>query len=105
MLRIVSGVAGMGRGRRGTIRDRGRGGLGAGVYEAQGTQFGKVFEGSAGQARSSEAKAVIAATLELHRASERAKRPEFTDEIREQLADSNPPLPSALVVFAENDCS
>ena len=56
-----------------------------------------------GQARSSEAKAVIAATLELHCASGRAKRPEFTDEIREQLADTNPPLPSALVVFAETD--
>jgi len=56
-----------------------------------------------GQARSGEARALIAAALELHRASEKVKRPEFTDEIREQLADSNPPLPSALVVFAQND--
>lgn len=55
------------------------------------------------QARSNEARALIAATLELHRASEKVKRPEFTDEIREQLADSNPPLPSVLVVFAQND--
>ncbi len=55
------------------------------------------------QARGSEAQAVIAATLDLHRVSEKAKRPDFTDEIREQLADTNPPLPSALVVFAEND--
>jgi hypothetical protein len=56
-----------------------------------------------GQARSGEARALIAAALELHRASEKVKRPEFTDEIREQLGDSNPPLPSALVVFAQND--
>jgi hypothetical protein len=46
---------------------------------------------------------LIAAALALNRASERVKRPEFTDEIREQLADSNPPLPSVLVVFAEGD--
>jgi hypothetical protein len=50
-----------------------------------------------------EAQAVIAATLDLHRVSEEARRPDFTDEIREQLADTNPPLPSALVVFAQND--
>src|SRR2546422_6204926 len=46
------------------------------------------------EAGSREAEAVIAAALELHRASEMVKRPEFTDEIGEQLADSNPPLPS-----------
>ena len=56
-----------------------------------------------GQARSSETRTVIAAALELHRASEKVKRPEFTDEMGEQLADSNPPLPSVLVVFAESD--
>ena len=56
-----------------------------------------------GQAKSSEARTVIAAVLELHRASERVKRPEFTDEMGEQLADSNPPLPSVLVVFAQGD--
>ena len=55
------------------------------------------------QAKGSEAKTLIAATLELQQVSGRAKRPEFTDEMGEQLADSNPPLPSALVVFAEND--
>ena len=55
------------------------------------------------QARSSEVRAVIGATVNLHRVSERAGRPDLTDEMREQLADSNPPLPSALVVFAEND--
>jgi hypothetical protein len=55
------------------------------------------------QARSSEVQGVIAATVDLRCASEKVERPEFTDEMREQLADSNPPLPSALVVFAEND--
>jgi hypothetical protein len=56
-----------------------------------------------GRARSSEARALIAAALELHRASEEVKRPELSDEIREQLADSNASLPSVLVVFAEGD--
>jgi hypothetical protein len=55
------------------------------------------------QARGSEVRAVITAALDLHRASQRAKRPELTDETGEQLVDCNPPLPSALVVFAEND--
>jgi len=55
------------------------------------------------QARSSEARSVIGGTIDLHRVSKKSKRPDFTDEIREQLADTNPPLPSALVVFAEND--
>src|SRR2546425_437856 len=55
------------------------------------------------EAGSREAKAVIAAALELHRASERVKRPEFTDEMGEHIADSNPPLPGVLVVFAQND--
>jgi hypothetical protein len=56
-----------------------------------------------GQARSGEARALIAAALELHRTSEKVNRPELTDEIREQLADSNAPLPSVLVIFAEGD--
>ena len=55
------------------------------------------------QTKGSEARALITATLELQRVSEKAKRPEFTDDMGEQLADSNPPLPSVLVVFAEND--
>lgn len=63
----------------------------------------KRLERLGAKAGSSEARAVIGATLNLHRASEKAKRPEVTDEIREQLGDSNPPLPGALVVFAEND--
>jgi hypothetical protein len=55
------------------------------------------------QAKGNEARALIAATLELRHISEEAKRPEFTDEMGEQLADSNPPLPSVLVVFSERD--
>ncbi len=55
------------------------------------------------QARSSEARAVIRAALDLQRISKTAKRPDLTDEIRGRLYDFNPPLPSALVVFAEND--
>lgn len=51
----------------------------------------------------SKARAIIEATLELRRASKRAKGPPFTNDVREQLADSNPPLPSVLVVFSETD--
>jgi len=53
--------------------------------------------------RASTASAIIKATLELQRASERAKRPPFTDDMGEQLSDCNPPLPSLLVVFSETD--
>lgn len=51
----------------------------------------------------SKARAIMEATLQLQRASKRTKRPPSTDDIREQLADSNPPLPSVLVVFSETD--
>ena len=51
----------------------------------------------------SKARAIIKTTLELQRVSEKAKRPPFTDEMGEQLADSNPALPSVLVVFSESD--
>jgi len=57
----------------------------------------------AGQAREEGVKDLLGAALELERASALASRPEVTDEIREQLMDTNPPLPAALVVFAEND--
>ena len=55
------------------------------------------------QARGEWVKALIAAALELERTSGLVPRPEVTDEMREQLMDTNPPLPAALVVFAEND--
>jgi len=57
----------------------------------------------AAQARGETSKALIAAALELERTSESVRRPEFTDDMREQLMDTNSPLPAALVVFAEND--
>jgi hypothetical protein len=51
----------------------------------------------------SKARAIMKATLELQRTSHRAKRPPFTEDVGEQLSDSNPPLPSMLVVFSEAD--
>src|SRR5260370_20144477 len=53
--------------------------------------------------QASTASAIVKAMLQLQRVSQRAKRPSFTDEMGEQLADSNPPLPSLLVVFSEAD--
>ena len=41
--------------------------------------------------------------LELCRVSERAKRPEFTEDMGEQLMDSNPPLPCLLAAFSQSD--
>jgi hypothetical protein len=55
------------------------------------------------QARGEGVKALLAAALELEGTSGLVPRPEVTDEMREQLMDTNPPLPAALVVFAEND--
>jgi len=55
------------------------------------------------QARGETIKALIAGVLELERTSALVRRPEFTDDLREQLMDANSPLPAALVVFAEND--
>jgi len=50
-----------------------------------------------------EVRKLLKAVLELADISERARRPELTDEIREELCDTNPPLPSLLAVFAESD--
>ncbi len=55
------------------------------------------------QAREEGVKALLAAALELERTSALAPRPEVTDEMREQLMDTNSPLPGVLVVFAESD--
>jgi hypothetical protein len=43
------------------------------------------------------------ALLDLTGITGRAKRPELTDRMREELCDTNPPLPSLLAVFAEDD--
>lgn len=48
-------------------------------------------------------KDLLAAVLELERISALVQRPEFTEDMREQLMDTNSPLPAILVVFAEND--
>ena len=53
--------------------------------------------------RGQQAKALLKGALELAAISERAKRSELTDEMREILCDSNPPLPTLLAVFAESD--
>jgi hypothetical protein len=46
---------------------------------------------------------LIDAVLDLESISRQAKRPKLTDEMREELCDTNPPLPSLLAVFAEGD--
>jgi len=46
---------------------------------------------------------LVDAFLDLADISEHAKRPELTDEMREELCDNNPALPSLLAVFAEGD--
>ena len=53
--------------------------------------------------KTGETRALIKAALELERISATMQRPEYPDDVREQLGDTNPPLPAALVVFAEHD--
>jgi hypothetical protein len=50
-----------------------------------------------------ETRDLLNAVLELSEVSEQAKRPELTEEMREELCDTNPALPSLLAVFAQND--
>jgi hypothetical protein len=50
-----------------------------------------------------EVKLLIGGLRELCRVSKQAKRPEFTDEMGEQLMDSNPPLPCLLAAFSSGD--
>jgi hypothetical protein len=53
--------------------------------------------------RDPEVQALIGGLLELCRVSSRAKRPEFTDDMGEQLMDTNPPLPCLLAAFTQGD--
>jgi hypothetical protein len=53
--------------------------------------------------RSREVKVLVRALLELGAIAKRAKRPEFTDDMGEQLTDSNPPLPCLLAAFSQGD--
>ncbi len=55
------------------------------------------------QVKKKEVRAILSALLELSEISEEAKRPQLTDEMREELCDSNPPLPSLLAVFTQED--
>ncbi|MBZ5685515.1 MAG: hypothetical protein LAP86_10815 [Acidobacteriia bacterium] len=50
-----------------------------------------------------EVNLLITGVLELCRVSKQAKRPEFNDEMGEQLMDSNPPLPCLLAAFSSGD--
>jgi hypothetical protein len=53
--------------------------------------------------RTRDAKALVRGLLELCRVSNQAKRPEFTEDMGEQLMDSNPPLPCLLAAFLSGD--
>jgi hypothetical protein len=53
--------------------------------------------------RNPEVKALVRGLLELCRVSNQAKRPEFTEDMGEQLMDSNPPLPCLLAAFSSGD--
>jgi hypothetical protein len=53
--------------------------------------------------RNREVKALVRALLELRGIARRAKRPEFTEDMGEQLMDSNPALPCLLAAFSQGD--
>jgi len=53
--------------------------------------------------RDPEVQALIRGLLELRRVSSRAKRPDFTDDMGDQLMDANPPLPCLLAAFTQGD--
>jgi hypothetical protein len=55
------------------------------------------------EVRDPEVRALITGLLELCRVSKRAKRPEFTEDMGEQLMDSNPALPCLLAAFSSGD--
>jgi len=46
---------------------------------------------------------LVKSLLDLCRISKRAKRPELTEDMGEQLMDSNPPLPCLLAAFSAGD--
>jgi hypothetical protein len=53
--------------------------------------------------RDAEVQALIRGLLELRWISSRANRPNFTDDMGEQLMDANPPLPCLLAAFSQGD--
>ena len=55
------------------------------------------------EVRDPRIKALITGLLELCRISKQVKRPEFTEDMGEQLMDSNPALPCLLAAFSTGD--
>lgn len=53
--------------------------------------------------RGEEVGALISSVLTLRSISRQAKRTEFTEDMGEQLMDSNPPLPCLLAAFSQGD--
>lgn len=53
--------------------------------------------------RNQELRVLVSGLAELCSISEQAKRPEFTEDMGEQLMDSNPPLPCLLAAFSSGD--
>ena len=53
--------------------------------------------------KSEQVKALTDALLDLCRISRKTKRPEFTEDMGEELVESNPPLPCLLVAFSQAD--
>jgi hypothetical protein len=53
--------------------------------------------------RNKEVRVLVSSLLELRSISQQAKRPEFTEDMGEQLVDSNPPLPCLLAAFSSGD--
>jgi hypothetical protein len=55
------------------------------------------------EVRDAQVGALITGLLELSRVSKQAKRPQFTEDMGEQLMDSNPALPCLLAAFSSGD--
>jgi hypothetical protein len=55
------------------------------------------------EVRDAQLKALITGLFELCRISKQAKRPDFTEDMGEQLTDSNPALPCLLAAFSTGD--
>ncbi len=53
--------------------------------------------------RDPEVQALLRGLLGLCQVSSRAKRPDFTEDMGEQLMDANPPLPCLLAAFTQGD--
>ncbi len=53
--------------------------------------------------RNQQVKVLVGGLLELCWVSKQGQRPEFTEEMGEQLMDSNPPLPCLLAAFSSGD--